>query len=163
MKKGNECMIAYIKEQIQKNIVDLESYKRSIIKARSRSTDEALSFYNGALYALDDPIRLLNDLMTKIEKGEHMTNENILKLAIEEYGAEAQTMMFFEEIAELEKELCKFARGKDNREQIVEEITDVEIMLKQLKMIHCITENDIAIVKEKKMKRLYERLTKDES
>lgn len=36
--------------------------------------------------------------------------------ALNKWGAEAQTLMVFEEMSELQKELCKHARGKDNRE-----------------------------------------------
>lgn len=62
--------------------------------------------------------------------------EWILKKAIDTYGKEAQTLMFFEEVAELQKELCKNARGKQNTREIAEEIADVEIMLEQVKMIY---------------------------
>lgn len=69
---------------------------------------------------------------------EYPPEEMILKKAIETYGEEAQTLMFFEEVAELQKELCKNARGKKNTREIAEEIADVEIMLEQMKMIyHC--------------------------
>ena len=52
------------------------------------------------------------------------------------WGAEAQTLMMFEEMAELQKELCKNARGKDNRKEIAEEIADVRIMLDQMEILH---------------------------
>ena len=52
--------------------------------------------------------------------------------ALNKWGAEAQTLMVFEEMSELQKELCKHARGKDNREAIAEEIADVQIMLEQM-------------------------------
>lgn len=34
------------------------------------------------------------------------------------------------------KALCKHSRGKDNREQIAEEIADVQIMLEQMMILH---------------------------
>ena len=34
--------------------------------------------------------------------------------ALNKWGAEAKTLMVFEEMSELQKELCKRARGKDN-------------------------------------------------
>ena len=43
--------------------------------------------------------------------------------------------MMFEEMAELQKELCKNARGKDNRAEIAEEIADVHIMLDQMEIL----------------------------
>ena len=47
-------------------------------------------------------------------------------------GPDAQTLMAFEEMAELQKELCKHARGKHNRSAVAEEIADVQIMLEQM-------------------------------
>lgn len=60
----------------------------------------------------------------------------IYKAALDLWGAEAQTLMAFEEMSELQKELCKHARGKDNREEIAEEIADVRIMLDQMAILH---------------------------
>ena len=53
----------------------------------------------------------------------------IYREALNKWGAEAQTLMVFEEMAELQKELCKHTRGRDNREAIAEEIADVQIIL----------------------------------
>ena len=47
-----------------------------------------------------------------------------------------QTVMVFEEMAELQKELCKSLRGQDNRGYIAEEIADVRIMLDQMVILH---------------------------
>lgn len=60
----------------------------------------------------------------------------VLKRALDTWGAEAQTRMVFEEMAELQKELCKWLRGLGDREHIAEEIADVEIMLDQMKILH---------------------------
>lgn len=56
--------------------------------------------------------------------------------ALHTYDAESQTRMVFEEFAELQKELCKHARGKDNLMEIAEEIADVQIMLEQMIILH---------------------------
>ena len=77
--------------------------------------------------------------------------------AIDTYGSENQLKMVIEEMAELQKEICKFWRGKDNKDQIAEEVADLEIMLAQLKMIFGI-EADTTAYKVAKMKRLSERL-----
>ena len=63
-------------------------------------------------------------------------DRTVLSKALETYGAEAQTLMVFEEFAELQKELCKEARGKDNLMEIAEEIADVQIMLEQMIILH---------------------------
>ena len=47
-----------------------------------------------------------------------MDEQKIYRAALAAWGADAQTLMVFEEMSELQKELCKAARGKDNTEQI---------------------------------------------
>ena len=59
-------------------------------------------------------------------------DEKLFLRALYTFGAEAQTRMVFEEFSELQKELCKHSRGKDNRMEIAEEIADVQIMLEQM-------------------------------
>lgn len=65
-----------------------------------------------------------------------MCDSEIFKAALDKWGADAQTVMIFEEMSELQKELCKHARGRDNVEQIAEEIADVQIMLEQMIILH---------------------------
>lgn len=80
-----------------------------------------------------------------------------LKRAIEEYGTLTQIIVAIEEMAELTKELCKQLRGRDNMEEIAEEIADVEIVLAEQKMLFDCAE----MVKEfeaAKIRRLRERL-----
>lgn len=62
--------------------------------------------------------------------------EEIYRAALNKFGAEAQTRMVYEEMAELQKELCKHARGSDNLDAIAEEIADVQIMLEQMVLLH---------------------------
>ena len=81
----------------------------------------------------------------------------ILRAAIAEYGEEAQTKMVLEEMSELQKEICKRWRGKDNIGNIAEELADVEIMLDQLKMILHI-EVEVGQYRREKLLRLKERL-----
>lgn len=80
-----------------------------------------------------------------------------LKQALDTYGAEAQTLIAFEEMAELQKELCKHARGRDNRDHIAEEVADVLIMLEQMMLLHdC--KDAVAECRRRKIERLAERL-----
>ena len=58
------------------------------------------------------------------------------KAALETWGGVSQTNMMFEEMSELQKELCKNARGKQNKLDIAEEIADVQIMLEQMILLH---------------------------
>lgn len=84
----------------------------------------------------------------------------VLTAAITKWGDLAQVMMVFEEMSELQKELCKNWRGKDNIEEIADELADVEIMLKQLKMIFNI-EDKVQQHRRFKLDRLAHRLEID--
>jgi len=87
-----------------------------------------------------------------------MSAENpILRKAIDTYGIDSQLKMIFEEMSELEKEICKFWRGGDNKDRIAEEVADVEIVMAQLKMIFGI-EDECEEWKLKKLDRLKQRL-----
>lgn len=67
--------------------------------------------------------------------GEYINETEVLQRALDTYGSVPQIMMVFEEMSELQKELCKYLRGKYSPANIAEEIADVEIMLEQLKVI----------------------------
>ena len=85
------------------------------------------------------------------------TAKELYRRAIDTYGPDAQTRMVMEEMAELQKELCKNSRGADNLASIAEEIADVEIMLEQMMVLHdC--ESLVAVYKKYKLDRLEERL-----
>ena len=76
------------------------------------------------------------------------TEQDILRSAIDTYGAVMQITVAFEEMSELQKELCKHLRGSGSQENIAEEIADVEILMEQMKMIfYC--ENAVLQVREK--------------
>lgn len=73
--------------------------------------------------------------------------------AIETYGVDSQLKMVLEEMAELQKEICKNWRGRDNVDKIADECADVEIMLAQLKIIYGI-ESAVPIHVNQKINRL---------
>lgn len=81
----------------------------------------------------------------------------ILNKAIEVYGEDSQLNVAIEEMAELQKEICKRKRGIGSDLNLAEEIADVEIMLSQLKII---TGNArmVEVYKQRKIERLAERL-----
>lgn len=82
-----------------------------------------------------------------------MCDAEIFKAALNKWGADARTVMVFEKMSELQKELCKHARGKENVEQIAEEIADVQIMLEQMIILHdC--EDAVKEYKRSKIERL---------
>ena len=90
------------------------------------------------------------------------SEKEILGLAIERYGAEAQTDMAIEEMSELTKALLKYRRSQHGDKtcgdhlvgNIVEEIEDVQIMLDQMKIIYGSSESE----RRYKIYRLKERL-----
>ena len=82
----------------------------------------------------------------------------ILQEAIDRYGTEAQLMMVLEEMSELQKEICKYFRGKRDLEAMADEVADVEIMLEQVRIIFQIDD----VVDEhisQKISRLRDRLS----
>ncbi len=81
----------------------------------------------------------------------------ILSAAIAIWGKDAQAKMLLEEMAELQKEVCKAWRGKDNSVEIAEEVADVEVMLAQIKMIFGI-DASVGIYRDAKIERLRQRL-----
>lgn len=60
---------------------------------------------------------------------------NIFERALMHYGPDAQITMVMEEMSELQKELCKYRRGRANYDHIAEEMADVSIMLDQMKLL----------------------------
>lgn len=82
----------------------------------------------------------------------------ILEKAIETYGADLQKQVAIEEMSELIKEICKDFRGSGDKERIVSEIADVEIMLTQLMIIYDIQELELSGAMARKLARLSERL-----
>jgi NTP pyrophosphatase (non-canonical NTP hydrolase) len=65
-----------------------------------------------------------------------MTEQEIFKKAIEQWGETLQLVMSLEETAELQKEVCKVIRGDRSNirmDKLAEEIADVEITTRQLK------------------------------
>ena len=84
---------------------------------------------------------------------------------IARYGADAQAMVHMEECAELIQAVSKMCRaanaGKDDdaaRYNLVEEISDVLICMKQMQEIYGISDHDIQIMVDKKCRRQEARL-----
>lgn len=62
-----------------------------------------------------------------------------------------------EELSELQKEICKYLRGKGDMQHIAEEVADVEIMIEQLTMAFNIRA-DVIRWRRKKFERLSGRM-----
>ena len=87
--------------------------------------------------------------------------KEIFQRAVGLWGESAQTLMLFEEMAELQKAILKYWRGKGEFLNFFEEIADVRIMLDQLELMWGCSA-DVQYEREKKIKRL-EKLVKGES
>lgn len=85
----------------------------------------------------------------------------VITRAVEHYGVNSQINMLFEEMSELQKELCKHLRGQTDVTHIAEEIADVEIMLAQMKCIFMCS-RQVRSWREQKVKRLSDRLDQEE-
>ena len=83
----------------------------------------------------------------------------IFKELIDKYG-DKQVIVAIEELSELQKELCKYLRGKGNIENITEELADVWIMINQMQMLFKIDSYDLEQKIDEKVLRTKERLLK---
>ena len=91
---------------------------------------------------------------------EYSDESKVLQRALDTYGSLPQIVMVFEEMSELQKELCKYLRGKYSPANIAEEIADVEVMLEQMKMLFCCAD-DVRDGRRRKVARLKKRLDGD--
>ena len=82
-----------------------------------------------------------------------------IERAVETYGKDMQLNVAIEELSELIKELCKNKRGRDNRDNIIEEIADCYIMLQQLEVIFDIYAEELNDAIVYKLNRLESRLS----
>ena len=89
-----------------------------------------------------------------------MNKEKIYKAAIQTFGKREQKLMAIEEMSELTKEICKDFRGELNRENLIEEMADVLIMLDQMLILYKISGEEVGLMRIKKVERLKERLEK---
>lgn len=80
---------------------------------------------------------------------------------ISKYG-DKQVVVAIEELSELQKELCKYLRGKLDGCNLVEEIADVQIMLEQMIILFGIEKSAIDFIINQKLQRTEERLVKSE-
>lgn len=108
------------------------------------TTDRAIELLrcrDGVNFTLDEYCEALDMAVAALKQsaGRDVQHEtDVFKDAIKEFGEAAQVTMVFEEMAELQKELCKWMRNGNSVElthNIAEEIADVEIMLAQMKLL----------------------------
>lgn len=87
-----------------------------------------------------------------------MTEEEyeVYSQALNKWGAESQTMMLFEEMAELQNAICKYSRKRNNIYDVATEIADVQIMAEQMSILF--GKEIVDSEKERKFERLKKRL-----
>lgn len=88
------------------------------------------------------------------------TNE-LYHRAIETYGIRNQWAVAVEELAELQKEICKMLRGGGDIAHLAEEIADAKIMIEQLIIIFDVKEM-VEDYRRRKLERLERRLNDGE-
>ena len=118
----------------------------------------------GGPFCKDAPctMRQVWECLKAYEDAEERAEEDrrIFRRALYTFGPAAQTRMVFEEMSELQKELYKHSRGKDNRREIAEEIADVQIMLEQMIICHNCAD-EVRRFREAKVLRLAEKLQEE--
>ena len=87
-----------------------------------------------------------------------MTEEEyeVYSQALNKWGAESQTMMLFEEMAELQNAICKYSRKRNNINDVATEIADVQIMTEQMSILF--GKEIVDSEKKRKFERLKNRL-----
>lgn len=81
-----------------------------------------------------------------------------LQEIIDHYGNKSQKTMLFEEMAELQKEVCKDLRGKGDIRHIIEELADVNVVLQQIQLIYNIPDEKLEIEAQKKIERALDEI-----
>lgn len=83
----------------------------------------------------------------------------VLKPIIQTCGERPQMLQAIEELSELQKALCKFFKvdNCETRENITEEMADVQIMLDQLKIIFN-NDEEVSKIETQKIERTYKRM-----
>lgn len=89
-----------------------------------------------------------------------MNRIKLYKKALKTWGDQAQVMMLFEEMAELQKEICHSGRKNkvSFRCDLINEFADVEIMLEQMHVMYGISYDEIYNKKKEKLRRLEKKL-----
>jgi len=90
-----------------------------------------------------------------------INNNGVIRQVIDIKGHKHQTIVAIEELSELQKELCKALRGRDNHKEIVEETADATICLIQIQEMYNITEEELQNEINDKLRRLEERLNNE--
>ena len=114
----------------------------------SRASQKAISTEN---------LDRLNELLAQKKLKTLDEDKELYDKLIKTYGT-TQMIVAIEELSELQKEICKTYRIKGKKENLIEEIADVYIMLEQIKLFYIIDDKTILDKIEEKNNRTRERL-----
>ena len=95
-------------------------------------------------------------------------DRNLYQKALSKWGVSSQLLMLFEEMGELMQAISKFDRFFDtqwrdvHRENLIDEIADVKIMLEQLQVMSKISDQEVNLIRETKLNRLKDILERRE-
>ena len=64
---------------------------------------------------------------------DHEAREEVYRTAWDTYGESTQLTVALEEMSEVQKEVCKYLRGKGNMDHLAEELADATIMIEQVR------------------------------
>lgn len=117
------------RHRCKKCVAELTRQSRHDAKMRLAATEESDTHTADPATPYGSPVS--NILQRLCANG---TDETI-RLAIQTYGKDAQTLMLFEEMAELQDAICKHSLGRDKNYHVCEEIADVMIMCLQMAQI----------------------------
>ena len=90
-------------------------------------------------------------------------DSNVVQNSIKHYGSDLQTTVCMEECAKLIQAISKMKRGKDNRNNLIEEMADVMICMDILKQVYRVSDSEIQNYVCQKQNRSIERMKSDES
>lgn len=123
----------------------------------SENKDEWQKKYLKEAWACDSGAKALAGLITGIK-----INKGVIAESILHYGKNNQSTVCMEECAELIQAISKAKRGKINRDNMIEEITDVLICIEMLKQMYMISDEKINKWIEKKQAREVKRISQKE-
>lgn len=88
----------------------------------------------------------------------NITYEERVKIyadALETFEPNLQLVVAIEELAEVQKEICKALRGRTNTYHLAEEVADATIMLEQVRQVFAINEEVCKFMDEKVLRLRY--------
>ncbi len=101
---------------------------------------------------MTDPEQCYETGRRSLKKAER---EEVYRKAIDTYGRTEQLGVLIEELAELQKEICKLVfRGSGSLNHVAEEAADVRIMLEQLEIMFPDLKTGISMHQDHKVRRL---------